>query len=371
MLRERPLTQAATVTKTDQTSPGGKVMRLRFDPRAAAAAAFVFKKEDVWPSISLESELTTGTTTITGEWISRRDLLNSEDEAPHFVVECEHDGSAILRFGDDRNGKLPDSGTEFTATYRIGNGLGGSVGGDTIAHVVTDDPRIGGIRNPLPSKSARDPESAAQIRRRAPQAFRTQMRAVTPEDYAEVTQRFTGVQRAAATMRWTGSWHTVFITVDRLGGLPLDTRFKAALVRHVEPFRMAGHDLEFNDPIDVSLEIGMTVCVARDYFRSAVREALLRVLSNRDLGNGLQGLFHPDRLSFGQTVYLSPIYAAARSVPGVESVEITLFQRQGQDETRFLKEGEMRLSRLEIPRLDNDPSFPEHGVLRLSLHGGK
>jgi hypothetical protein len=31
----------------------------------------------------------------------------------------------------------------------------------------------------------------------------------------------------------------------------------------------------------------------------------------------------------------------------------------------------MRLGRLEIPRLDNDPNFPERGVLRLVLFGGK
>jgi len=31
----------------------------------------------------------------------------------------------------------------------------------------------------------------------------------------------------------------------------------------------------------------------------------------------------------------------------------------------------MPLDRLEIARLDNDPNFPERGVLRLRLGGGK
>jgi hypothetical protein len=31
----------------------------------------------------------------------------------------------------------------------------------------------------------------------------------------------------------------------------------------------------------------------------------------------------------------------------------------------------MPLGRLEIARLDNDPNFPEHGLLRLDLRGGK
>ena len=34
-------------------------------------------------------------------------------------------------------------------------------------------------------------------------------------------------------------------------------------------------------------------------------------------------------------------------------------------------EGKLMLDRLEIARLDNDLNFPEHGVLRLTLAGGK
>ena len=36
-----------------------------------------------------------------------------------------------------------------------------------------------------------------------------------------------------------------------------------------------------------------------------------------------------------------------------------------------LAAGFMRLRALEIPRLENDANFPDHGVLRVELHGGK
>ena len=370
-LQARPLTQAATVTKTIQEAGRRETLRLRFDSEASASLVFVWRKEDVWPSIALDSRFDTGTVILNEPWQPRRDLLNSDDEAPHFVAESEHDGSALLRFGDDHHGKRPQSNTKFMAAYRIGNGLAGNVGAEALVHVVTDDVRLASVRNPLAARGGSEPETAEQIRRRAPQAFRSQERAVTPEDYASRTQAHPGVQRAAATLRWTGSWHTQFITVDRTGGQPMDEDYELALVEHVEPYRLAGHDLEFNDPLYVSLEIDITVCVAGGYFRSDVRAALLRVLSNRDLPDGTRGVFHADGFSFGQTVYLSPIYAAARGVAGVESLEVTRFQRQGQDETRYLNVGRMSLGRLEIPRLDNDPNFPEHGVLRLTLHGGK
>jgi len=319
--------------------------------------------------ISLES--TTDLVPVPVPWPIKQDLLNSSDNDNHAVIETEDDGIARLRFGDDRSGRRPESGMAFHATYRIGNGIQGNIGADAIYHVLTNDARIVSVRNPLPAKGGLDPESKAQIRRRAPQAFRTQLRAVTPEDYADFTEKYSGVQQAAASLRWTGSWYTQFVTVDRVNGLPMDAEFENALQSHMEPFRMAGHDMEFNDPVFVSLEMDFRVCVDRNFFRSHVKQALLDVFNSTMQSNGQQGLFHPDRFSFGQTLYLSPFYAAARQIPGVESVQITRFHVQGNYDPKPLADGLMKLGRLEIPRLDNDPNYPEHGVLRLDMIGGK
>jgi hypothetical protein len=76
-------------------------------------------------------------------------------------------------------------------------------------------------------------------------------------------------------------------------------------------------------------------------------------------------------LTFGQPVYLSPLYAAAQSVEGVTSVHIPTFQRLGKPDPQPLADGRLTLGRLEIARLDNDPNFPERGVFRLTLGGGR
>jgi hypothetical protein len=60
-----------------------------------------------------------------------------------------------------------------------------------------------------------------------------------------------------------------------------------------------------------------------------------------------------------------------QSTVGVDSVQITKFQRQGIDSDIALAAGKLELDRLEIARLDNDPNFPEHGVLKLSMLGGR
>ena len=304
-------------------------------------------------------------------WNVKADLLLDSQHQPDYVVEMENDGTAHLRFGDGTHGNRPDVGTSFTALYRIGNGTQGNIGAETLAHVLTDHPDIAGVTNPMPAQGGEDPESLEQARLNAPFAFRTQDRAVTVEDYSEMTERYAGVQQAAASLRWTGSWQTVFVTVDRMGGRNVDASFEADLRRHLERYRMAGHDIEIDNPRFVALEIELQVCVHPDYFRSHVKADLMQLFSNRLLPDGRKGLFHPDNFTFGQTLYLSPLYAAARSVAGVMSARIATFQRQDSPSREAIEKGELKLGRLEIVQLDNDPNFPERGVLRILMEGGK
>jgi hypothetical protein len=344
-----------------------------YNDEAPAASAMIWSMRSVTPRISLTSTLDTDAT----QWSVRRDLLQSGKFDAHFVLETENDGTARIRFGDDLHGLEPDPGDdstphEFTADYRVGNGVAGNIGADSLVHIVTNQPNITGVRNLLPAQGGVEPESMEDVRKNAPEAFRTQERAVTQEDYAEVAERKSGIQDAEATFRWTGSWHTVFITIDREGGREVDDDFEDEMLDHVERYRMAGYDLNVDGPRYVPLQIEMHVCVKPEYFRSDVKQDLLDVFSNGTTRDGKRGVFHPDNFSFGQTVYLSPLYAAAMKVPGVQSVHITNFQRQNEiiDPTP-LDDGRLELDRLEISRLDNDPNFPERGVFKLQMGGGK
>jgi hypothetical protein len=115
----------------------------------------------------------------------------------------------------------------------------------------------------------------------------------------------------------------------------------------------------------------MEVCVLPEYFRGEVRRDLLELFGNRVLPDGRRGVFHPDNFTFGQTVYLSRLYAAAESVAGVESVRVTRFQRQDDAASSGVGPGELTLGPLQIARLDNDPNYPKRGVFRLEMRGGK
>jgi len=365
-LQRRPLTQAAPYKDKEKKKRNDKKEQL-----ASAASLCTWTMRDPLPAIFLSQQ------SVPGKWQPQRDLLNSKHNDEHFVVEIESNHVANLRFGNDSEGQRPEPETVFTATYRTGNGKAGNVGAETLSHLVSNAPEITGdkiksIWNPLPAVGGMEQESMQSVRMRAPIAFRSQERAVTLADYEDVSKRCsTEVQRSAGSLRWTGSWRTVFLTVDRIGGKKITEQFETDLRNCIEKYRMAGQDLEVDGPLFVSLEIEITICVNQHYFKNDVKKALLQVFSNKLLSDGTRGIFHPDNFSFGQTVYLSPLYAAAQKVPGVDSVKITKFQRQGINDILAMSEGKMLFARLEIARLDNDPNFPEHGVLKFNMQGGK
>ncbi len=303
-------------------------------------------------------------------WTPCRDLLASDRFSTEFVAEIELDGITYLRFGNGVMGKQPDGGFHPSAVYRIGNGKQGNIGRDSISHIVWDSDGITRVRNPLPATGGTNAETMTQAKEFAPMAFRTQERAVTEADYAEKTELHPEVQKAAARFHWTGSWYTVFVTIDRKRGLDINDKFKNEILLHLEKYRMAGYDLEIRQPQFVSLDIKLNVCVKPGYFKTNVEERLLEVFSSYDLSDGTRGFFHPDNFTFGQAVYLSAIYKLSMSVSGVESVEAITFQRWAKKARTEKSDGFLVPEELEIIRLDNDPNFPENGKIEFNMVGG-
>ena len=87
-----------------------------------------------------------------------------------------------------------------------------------------------------------------------------QERAVT------MAERDPQVERAAASLRWTGSWYTVFVAAEPHSGGNLPPPLAASLIQELEKYRLAGQDLDIDSPHYMSLDIALAVCVDPDYF---------------------------------------------------------------------------------------------------------
>jgi len=315
---------------------------------------------------------------VISEWTVQRDLLGSENKDLHFVVEMDNDGHARLRFGDDELGQRPDAETTFHAEYRVGNGPSGNVGSGTIRHLVTRKTLLSGaianIRNPLPASGGTAQEPLAEVKLFAQHAFRKRLeRAIIPDDYAALVLREfpNKVQRAAAQLRWNGSWYEMLVVVDPLGQEEADAALLSEVKGRLYRYRRIGHDLVVQSAKRVPLDIELLICVLPGYLRGHVKAALLDVFSNRMLPDGRLGCFHPDNLTFGEGIYLSKLVAAAQAVSGVESVKVNKLQRLYEPPNQEIENGVLPLGPLEIARVDNDHGFPENGRLTLDVRGGR
>ena len=313
-------------------------------------------------------------------WAAVPDLLATDRFTPAVKVEPADGGGGYVLFGDGAAGRLPADGAVFQARIRIGGGRRGNVAAEGIGHIVAAGaPLIAGVRNPVAAAGGRDPEPTTSIRIAAPFAFRRQRRAVTPDDYVAAAMEHDDVQRAHADRRWTGSWHTLFLAVDRLGGGEVDSAFEESLRRHLASRRLAGHDLEIVPPRYVPLDIAFYVCVCSDHYPADVERDLLDLFSSGYRRNGRPGFFHPDNFSFGDNVLLSRLIAAGMAVEGVLWMGVRdasgqpagRFGRLDQPDVDYEADAEIPIAADEVARLDNDPNFPDFGRLRLIMAGGR
>ena len=348
------------------------------EPLAPSISASRMLTQDVRQALAQVDLIGTAPDATPVVWSAQRDLLSSHNQDRHFVVEIDNDRRAHLRFGDDELGQRPDAGTAFRADYRVGTGPSGNVGAGAITHLVTRALTLSGgvvsIRNPMPASGGTAPEPMAEAKLFAPHAFRQRLeRAITAEDYAAIVLREFGdhVQRAAASLCWNGSWYEMLVAVDPLGREEADPALLKEIEGRLHRYRRMGHNLVVKSARRVPLDIELIVCVLPGYLRGHVKAALLDVFSNRRLTDGRLGMFHADKVSFGDDMYLSTLVAAAQAVPGVESVKVTKLQRLYELANGEIDNGLLPLGPLEIARLDNDSSFPENGRLRLDVRGGR
>jgi predicted phage baseplate assembly protein len=334
------------------------------------------KDEDEHEETEAESGGTPQGTDNKTEWFVRYDLLSSGSDDYDFVAEIDNDGFAHLRFGDGELGRKPEAGTIFHASYRTRNGPAGNVGAETISRTVFRKTLLSGAtlqpRNPFAVHGGTDQEPLSEVKLFAPHAFRTTLkRAITAEDYARLAGRYPGVQRAAATLRWTGSWYEALVVIDPLGSEEADQALIDGVTAYLEGYRRMGHDLLVVPAHYVSLYIEMTICVQPHFLRGHVEAALLDLFSNRILPNGKRGFFHPDNLTFGQGIAVSKLVALAQSVAGVQSVKVTRLERLFEGSNGELDQEFLPLRLQEIARLDRDPSFPEKGRIVFKMEGGR
>lgn len=328
------------------------------------------------------------------QWVFRRRLLDADEFEEAFTVDpsrylelrrrlpgaavaAEYDGreGETIRFGDGTFGAVPNVGSVFRITYRVGGGAVGNVASDSITEL---EPfqllsgTINGVTNPFAASGGEDEEPDERVRRRAPQAFRRKtFRAVRPEDYEAAAQTLPWVHRAAASSRYTGSWLTTFTAADTRGGKALTLAQHLEMIELIDRRRLAGRESYVPEPRFVALDIAILVCAKHGAFSGDVRSAILAALSANHLPGGDTGFFHPDRLTFGRPLERSALEARVQRVPGVDGVQWIYFRKRGVNAAFLDMPQTVTVLPGEILSVESNPSRPERGSVLVGVLGGK
>ena len=277
-----------------------------------------------------------------------------------------------IRFGDGAFGRPPEDGTVLEARYFTAPGSAANLSPDSVTHLsapINAPPGLlfdyaEAVTNPLQIASGTDEETPENIRINAPEAYRAlPLRAVRPEDFSDILERIDWVQRANATVRWTGSWATYFIAADPLGGFALTNAQRSQLDDEIDCIRQATRDARAADPDYVDIDMQVEICASADSYPGEVAERVTQALA-------APGFFAPDNFSFGQSLSRSGLEAAIQCVPGVRGVETIRLRERTKLDWHEFAEPELAIEPWQIVRLQNDPKYPGRGSLSVTAHGG-
>lgn len=325
-------------------------------------------------------------------WSRQEHLHNSKSYDLHYVASADEDGSLWIQVGDGTAGheieveRDAETGASrplstIELRYRLGDPIAGNTALDTLTEIVKpvtgsdEEAALSGlgypsgvtVTNVLPGTGGRQPQPRAAAREAIPASLRhgDLERAVSLSDYAEVAMQVDGVARATARALG-GVFNTVLVLVDPSEGDALSDEVKAEVEAHLERRRMAGREVRVMGPEYVPLEVELIVCVKTGFLRHKVRDRVLAEL--RPGTSDRQGWFHPDRLSFGDQVRLGDLLAVVAAIPGVKTAKAVTFRKRvdvnGASVTPILRFGVT-----EVPRMDADPDYPEHGSLSVRVVG--
>lgn len=282
---------------------------------------------------------------IDGEvWTLVSSFIDSDSASKHYRIINEMDGTVTVRFGDDINGKSPDSGSTITITYVKSDGLAGNVANTgqitTINDTVYDEDGDAitdiSVTNTSSFLGGDDEESIEEIRAEAPQVFKTGDRAVTRSDFVSIIQNYSGVAtvnvwgeneeaEAAGVAAVQSMLNKVKISVVLQEWEIPDDTFKSNLSDFIYDQSMLTVKYEFVDPTILDVVPVLKVKVNTGYSLSQTQADIETVLANQFLLGSTTDI--------GTTIRYSEVLSAIHSLDGVAYANMTLEVRQELSDT--------------------------------------
>lgn len=261
-------------------------------------------------------------------WHETDSLVGLNQNDRNYVLRTDDNGNTTAIFGNGQTGaRLPSGMENIRAVYRSGIGKAGNVKAEQISILATRPLGLKGVINPLPATGGADRESRDRARRNIPLAVMALDRLVSTQDYADFARTFAGIGKASAKELSNGWQQVVHVTIAGADDIPIDQN--SDLYRNLlQALQQQGDP---HQPIQLVLrELMVLILVANvkilpDYLWELVEPKIRAVLLDT---------FSFERRELGQSVSLSELISTVQKVPGVDFVDVDIFDSISETEAK-------------------------------------
>jgi len=287
----------------------------------------------------------------TGTWVRWHEVENFFDSQPgsrHYLCDPI---KGELTFGDGRKGWVPPVARDsIKCEYRLGGGVAGNVGANTLTVLKQSIAFVQNVTNPFAAQGGADPESIEEAKRRGTFAIKNRDRAITAEDYESLALAASRrVARARCVQASDGSISLLLVPkaergngdartvpsrdlIDRVASYIDKRRLITARVNVGKPKLM---------PVSLELTISLKAGATADRVKADVKEKVKTLLN--PLHGGPKGEGWP----FGRAVGKADLYPVVEGVDGVDRIADLMII----DESRRLRVEMLKLDEDELPQL--------------------
>ena len=263
-------------------------------------------------------------------WHETDSLVGLNQNDRNYVLRTEDNGNTTAIFGNGQTGaRLPSGVENIRAVYRSGIGKAGNVKVEQISILATRPLGLKGVINPLAATGGADRESRDRARRNIPLAVMALDRLVSTQDYADFARTFAGIGKASAKELSNGWQQVVHVTIAGADDIPIDQN--SDLYRNLlQALQQQGDP---HQPIQLVMrELMVLILVANvkilpDYLWELVEPKIRAALLDT---------FSFERRELGQSVSLSELISTVQKVPGVDFVDVDIFDSISETEAETI-----------------------------------
>lgn len=269
------------------------------------------------------------------EWLEYPAVADIPTGVPGFVLNMNPESQVEIVFGDRASGRIPPSGTLITISYTTSSGAAGNLPDNSVILFENSPSGYLVIQGISASTGGSDGESVSSIRAALQSIIRTNDRAVTLQDYRDLTLTVSGVYNAVVTYDpyyelVVGSGYGVPAIL--VTPLPLITNYLSVTAYSVAvPDQMhediynllsekgtVGFEIVVRESVPlVATNISVDIVIASNYVTNWVK---------RDVSTAIDSLFEFSNVEFGQVLTLGEVYKTILNIDGVDSADVTVLE---------------------------------------------